>query len=191
MTTPGIELRQEPLTELRKHVAIQSVFESRTAFDAMREGDSVALRERQLAKPFRKNYDALENPLDWPVRFDTSNWVLIAAYDGGTRVGGVIGAIDTAGVDMLEGRDDLVVIWDLRVAGLVRRQGVGASLFRAVEKWGRSRGCRELKVETQNTNVAACKLYARQGCTLAEANFHAYPDLPDEVQLLWRKALVA
>jgi GNAT superfamily N-acetyltransferase len=189
--TARIELRQEPLTELRKHVAIRSVFEARTVFDVVATGDNIQLREKSLQLPSRKDYDALENPMDWPVRFDTSNWVLIAAYDGDTRVGGVIGAFDTAGVDMLEGRDDMVVIWDLRVAEGARRQGIGASLIRAIEDWGRGRGCRELKVETQNTNVAACKLYALQGCTLADANFNAYPGLPDEVQLLWRKALVA
>ncbi|HSH90548.1 MAG TPA: GNAT family N-acetyltransferase [Ramlibacter sp.] len=191
MTSPGIALREEPLTELRRHVAIPNVFESRTVFDVVVTGGNMDLCETSLQLPFRKDYDALENPLAWPVRFDTSNWVLIAAYDGDTRVGGVIGAFDTPGVDMLEGRNDLVVIWDLRVAGRVRRQGIGASLFRAVEDWGRSRGCREMKVETQNANVAACKLYAQQGCMLAEANFHAYPDLPDEVQLLWRKTLPA
>jgi len=191
VTTPGIELREEPLTALRRHVAIPAVFESRTVFEVVVAGRGFDLCETGLQVPIRKDYDALENPLEWPVRFDMSNWALIVAYSGVHRVGGVIGAFGTPGVDMLEGRDDLVVIWDLRVAGPVRRQGVGASLFRAVEEWGRSKGCRELKVETQNTNVAACKLYANQGCSLTEANFHAYPDLPDEVQLFWRKTVPA
>lgn len=51
------------------------------------------------------------------------------------------------------------------------------------------RGCFELKIETQNTNVAACKFYERQGCELRNINRAAYPDLPNEVQMLWYKKL--
>jgi hypothetical protein len=49
------------------------------------------------------------------------------------------------------------------------------------------RGCRRLKVETQNTNVPACRLYASQGCTLGAIHRFAYPELPEEIQLLWYK----
>jgi hypothetical protein len=49
--------------------------------------------------------------------------------------------------------------------------------------------CRELKVETQNTNVAACRFYARQGFRLTQANRNAYPALPGDVQLIWRKKI--
>jgi hypothetical protein len=49
------------------------------------------------------------------------------------------------------------------------------------------RGCRLLKIETQNVNVPACYFYRRMGCTLASIDSLAYPDLPDEVQLMWAK----
>ena len=42
-------------------------------------------------------------------------------------------------------------------------------------------------VETQNVNVRACRFYARQGFALGAVNRDAYPDLPDEVLLLWYK----
>jgi ribosomal protein S18 acetylase RimI-like enzyme len=90
---------------------------------------------------------------------------------------------------MLEGRDDLVVLWDIRVSPKARRLAVGSALFRSIEAWARARNCRELKVETQNTNVAACRFYAHQGCHLKRANYNAYPDLPDEVQLIWSKVV--
>jgi hypothetical protein len=66
---------------------------------------------------------------------------------------------------------------------------VASALFAAVETWARSRGCFQLKVETQNTNVAACRFYAHEGCVLRTVRKGAYPDLPDEVQLLWFKDL--
>ena len=92
---------------------------------------------------------------------------------------------------MLEGRDDLAVLWDLRVSPDARGQGIGHHLFAAAEDWARARGCREIKIETQNNNVAACRFYARQGCVLQTVRENAYPDLPDETQLIWHKPLTA
>lgn len=184
-----IELREERFADMRRHVAIPSVYEFRTVLEVLRQDEGYRLQEHPLAQVRRKDYDQVEDPMEWTARFDVTNWALIGAYQGDTRVGGVIVAVDTPGVDMLEGRRDLAVLWDLRVAPQARRQGIGSALFGAVEAWARRRNCRELKVETQNTNVAACRLYARRGCVLAQANHGAYPDLPDEVQLIWRKAL--
>ena len=90
---------------------------------------------------------------------------------------------------MLEGRRDLAVLWDIRVDPQTRGLGVGSALFRAAERWARTRGCRTLKIETQNTNVPACTFYARQGCILKEIKRSAYPQLPDEIQMLWYKTL--
>jgi GNAT superfamily N-acetyltransferase len=99
-------------------------------------------------------------------------------------------AVDTKGELVLaEGRDDVAVLWDLRVSPAARGHGVGAGLFRAAEAWAAARACREMKVETQNINVPACRFYARQGCVLSEVRPGAYPNLPDETQLLWRKDL--
>ena len=47
------------------------------------------------------------------------------------------------------------------------RQGVGTALVRHAEAWGVARGCTELKIETQDINVPACRLYAARGCRLA------------------------
>lgn len=152
----------------------------------------LVLVERRLGVPYRKDYDAHDGgPAEWPRRFDLTRWGLFAAHDGGTLVGAAAVAFDTPGVDMLEGRRDLAVLWDLRVAPEARGRGVGTALFGfgAAEAWAAARGGRQLKVETQNVNVAACRFYARAGCVLGAIHRFAYPDLPDEVQLLWYKAL--
>ena len=86
---------------------------------------------------------------------------------------------------MLEDRRDLAVLWDIRVTPDARRQGVGSALFERVEAWALRHGCRQLKVETQNTNVRACRFYERQGCQLRWIDRAAYPQRPEEVQLLW------
>ena len=86
---------------------------------------------------------------------------------------------------MLAGRDDLAALWDLRVHPDHRRRGVGRRLFDRAAAWARAKGCRQLRVETQNINVPACKFYAKQGCYLGAVQYGAYPAYPAEVQLFW------
>jgi len=174
---------------LAGYAEVPIAFQVRSEFDVREEGGKVVLEERAV-EPWTKDYDADgERPAEWAEHFDVSGWMLFVAWSGDRRVGGAAVALRTPGLEMLEGRDDLAVLWDLRVDPAARGHGVGAALFRAAEGWAREAGCRELKVETQNVNVPACRFYARQGCTLAGARRGAYPALPREVQLIWRKAL--
>ncbi len=161
----------------------------------IRQDDSTgfALTEQVLDRPYLKDYDAMDNggPEKWPEHFDLSNWVFLAAHSGGQRVGGAALALDTPAVRMLEGRTDLAVLWDIRVSTEIRGKGVGSALFRAAEREAIEKGCTELKVETQNINVPACRFYEAQGCMLRAIDLCAYPELPNEVQMLWYKDLVA
>ena len=150
-----------------------------------------ALRPRPVRAPCAKDYDRVpgNHPTEWPRRFDMSSWTILAAWDGETRVGGAVVAWDTPDLDMLEGRSDLALLWDLRVAPAARGRGIGSALFRAAETWAAGQGAHRLKVETQNVNVGACRFYARHGCTLGAVRRLTYPELPDEVQLIWYKDL--
>ncbi|HEX5869268.1 MAG TPA: GNAT family N-acetyltransferase, partial [Longimicrobium sp.] len=118
-------------------------------------------------------------------------WVLLGARIGGRLVGGAAVAFGTPGLLMLEGRRDLAVLWDIRVAPEARGRGVGSALFQAAGAWAAARECRQMKIETQNINLPACRFYARQGCVLGAIHRFAYPDLPHEVQLLWYRDLMA
>jgi GNAT superfamily N-acetyltransferase len=151
----------------------------------------IQLTEVDAETPWVKDYDALkgEGPTRWLKWFDTSNWGLIAAHHADQRIGGAVIAFDTPGLHLLDGQRDLAVLWDLRVRPDVRSSGVGSALFLVVEDWSKRRGCRTLMVETQNINVPACRFYVRMGCTLGAIHSRAYPDLPNETQLLWFKDL--
>ena len=92
-------------------------------------------------------------------------------------------------IEMLEGREELALLWDIRVAPAERNHGVGTALLDAGESWAGARGARVLKVETQNTNVPACRFYASHGFVLGAVGRGAYPELPNEVQFLWYKDL--
>lgn len=186
-----IRISEEPIDGLGDYASVPIAFEVASAFEGHREGERFVLAEVPVPSPYVKDYDALqgEHPSEWAGRFDVSRWGVLAASAGGRRVGGAVIAFDTPGVDMLEGRRDLAVLWDIRVAPEARGNGVGAALFRAAEAWARARRCRQIKVETQNVNVTACRFYARQGCVLTMVGPSAYPGLPGEVQLLWYKDL--
>ena len=191
-----VEVREESIASLVDYARIPIAFEVRRVFDVIAPGGDPVdsdLEERELDVPYWKDYDALDGggPSRLVGQFDVSNWVVLSARVGPDRVGGAIVAFDTPGVWMLEGRRDLAVVWDIRVLPEARGRGVGTALFRAAEAWAVARGCRQLKVETQNINVPACQFYRRQGCVLRRVNPLAYPELPDEVQLLWYKEVVA
>ena len=189
-----IELAEEPITSLPEYARIPIVFTVDRVLDVTARLDGppgFVFSERCLAVPYEKDYDAFygEGPLQWPRRFDLANWALFTARVATRRVGGAAVAFDTPGLTMLEGRRDLAVLWDIRVSPDARREGVGSALFARVEAWAHLHGCRQLKVETQNTNVRACRFYERQGCQLRAIHRAAYPELPEEIQLLWYKEL--
>lgn len=150
----------------------------------------IRLVEEPVA-PYTKDYDAIpgEGPASWPERFHTENWAVFAAYDGATRVGGAVVAWNAPGVDMLRGRDDLTVLWDIRIHPYWRGRGIGRSLFAEAVRWAVARGCVSLEIETQDINVPACRFYRCQGCTLKSLCIDAYPEAPGEAQLIWQLAL--
>lgn len=179
---------------LGAHAEISIAFRVERVLEvSVRDGGlgGIGFEERGVDEPYVKDYDrgSLNHPTRWPERWDTSRWGLLAAHQGGRHVGGAVIAVGTADLWMLEGRPDLAVLWDLRVAQESRQAGIGAKLFRAAEGWARDRGCRQLKIETQNVNVPANHFYRRMGCELGGVNRFAYPDRPEETQLLWYKDL--
>ena len=189
-----MEIREEPLSYLEEYARVSIAFEVNRILELSVRSSGLGgleLLERPHTPSFVKDYDAIpgNRPTDWAGRFSLSNWGLLSASLGGHCVGGTAIAFGTPGLLMLEDRSDLAVVWDLRVSAHARGQGVGAALFAAAAQWAEARSCRRLKVETQNINVPACRLYASQGCTLGAIHRFAYPELPEEVQLLWYKNL--
>ena len=188
----GIEITAEEQPDWLAYGSVPIRFATHAALEARAlTTGGFALVDNPLPAPMEKDYDAIagEGPERWATRFDVSNWGVLVARADGERVGGAVLVADTAGVNMLEGRSDLAVLWDLRVRPEWRGRGVGTRIFLAAEAWARSRGKAELKVETQNINPGACRFYARMGCELRSVNADAYPMVPGEVQFLWYKRL--
>lgn len=189
-----IAVEEEPVGDLHDYAEVSIAFEVDRVLDVSVAGpelEGIALSERRVTPSYTKDYDALpgNHPTTWSSRLDLSSWARFAARSEGNLVGSALVAFDTPGLFLLEGRADLAVLWDLRVAPERRGQGVGGRLLSAACEWAAERNCRQLKIETQNNNVSACRFYAGQGCTLGGIHRFAYPDLPDETQLLFYKDL--
>lgn len=163
------------------------------AFSGHSRLDSTALRAgelREMPEPeFFKDYDLLESPRAWSSQFDTSNWLAFLAIQSHT-VGGAILAFGSKDFDMLLGRKDLAVLTDLRVHPAKRGKGVGTCLFRAAAARARKLRCSELHVETQDTNVAACRFYKQLGCTIQRIEEGAYGPSCQELKVVWSLKLM-
>ncbi len=185
-----LQIREEGPTNFADHGQIPISFEakSRLDLDALRRHGRL---EEMPMPPRLKDYDANEEdrPAALPERFDCTNWVLLAAFAGATRVGGAILVRDCLEFELLEGRPDLAHVVDIRVKPSFRGKGVGKALVKAAMKWASAKGCTELRVETQDINVDACRFYAACGFHLLSINENAYGPSLDEVQLIWQLQL--
>ena len=186
-----VDICEEPLAELGGYATITIAFEVTRVLDVSGEPGRWTLTEREVEQPYIKDYDAVEaeRPTSWTRRFDISRWVMLVARHEDQPIGVAVVAMQTPGLDMLEGRADVAVLWDIRVAPAHRGRHVGSALFDAAEQSAISRGIRLLRVETQNNNVAACRLYQQCGCALEKVEPRAYSEFPDEVRLVWSKRL--
>lgn len=187
-----IEVTEERAYSLAEYATIPIAYEIREIIEVDGGSNGRSLKARQLASTVVKDYDAEpgNDPLSWPRRFDVSRSGFLVARVDSEIVGGAVIIVDAPGVDLLEGRADLALLWDIRVSPAMRRHGVGSALLAAAETWARARHATVLKVETQNVNVAACRFYSNHGFELRAVNPSAYPELPHETQLLWYKDLI-
>jgi len=141
----------------------------------------LVLHEVDLQQPLVMDYDTYEErnaPAHWPEDYDVSNWAFFIAVDDGRDVGSAVVATDTPGLPFLGDRRDWALLWDIRVRPEVRRQGIGTKLLRRAADWARQRGCTQLKIDTQNINVRACRFYAKQGCKLGGIDLHTLAHVP-------------
>lgn len=115
----------------------------------------------------------------WDKKFDISNWVFFMAFDGERPVGAATIVSRTKGINMLDDRSDLAVLWDIRVDDAYKRQGVGQMLFDLSKSWSREHHHKQMKIECQNNNVQAVKFYHKQGAILSKVDEYAYYNDPE------------
>lgn len=192
-----ISLESVTAERLAEYAAIPMVCDVRSVIDIekLRPGEiGTALVELPIERPYVKNYDAIadNSPLRWAARFDLKNWSIRIAYEDGEAVGATAMLWNSPEISLLELHSDIALLWDIRVRPGLKRRGIGKALFRFAADWAKEKGCKSLRIETQNVNVAACRFYARMGCVIERIVRGAYrgqPAIAEEVMILWRLEL--
>ena len=169
--------------EVRSVLRIEPVHEGLGGFSIV---------EQELPEPFIRDYDSHreDNPTHWAGQFDISSWgIFLATDEGGIPIGGAAVAVDAwvYPMDRFQ-RPDLAVLWDIRVDPDHRRLGIGGRLLSRAATWARERGYGQLGIETDSSNVGACRFYAKQGCELGAIHRFGYSGIPavaDYAMLLW------
>ena len=154
-------------------------------------GGDLRLVEERVKRPFKRDYDkeGEDNPSAWAKQHDIKRWGIFVAMDKGLPVGGATVALESPIFPAFSlQREDLAILWDIRVHPDHQFQGVGRSLFHFSTAWAKAQGYGQLGLETDGSNIPACKFYAKMGCNLGGILKYGYSGIPEIAEypmLLW------
>lgn len=142
-------------------------------------------------EPYFKDYDAdpAETPAALAKRASRGTWTLLAGYSREVRIGGAILAFGSDDFPFLGPPGQVAAIVDIRVLPEHREKGIGRKLIQASLEWAARHGLDSVRVETQDANVGACRLYRNCGFHIHAIDAHAYVLEPTEIQLIWERKL--
>ena len=134
-----------------------------------------------------KDYDTFDDqkPTSLATRYDMSNWGIFTCTVDGQLLGGTLLAPSKSEYSIPGATDRSAILIDLRVNPTARRNGIGTALLISAISWASTLECDEILVETQDTNVAACKFYEQMGFQLKSFELNAYKPTSDEARLIW------
>ncbi len=122
-------------------------------------------------------FDVLdEHPASWNAFISFRNFNMVGIYEGEQAVAAMSLVHDNPSVRMLDGRKDVLLLWDLRVLPDHQGKGYGKALVSYARKKAGTLGMKHLRIETQNTNPDAVDFYKAMGFELAHIREHAYSD---------------
>jgi len=147
--------------------------------------DLESFETERLDEPYRKNYgdDADAEGLRDYLHRARGNTAPDAAAFVARLDGRVIGRMM-----MSRTWNGYACLDDIAIDRNARRRGAGAALMRAALDWARGHGYPGIMLETQDTNVLACRMYLRHGFVLGGCDRFHYanePDLAQETALFW------
>lgn len=129
------------------------------------------------SSPREKRYPS--EPQEYRDYLNNPNKVVFFAYADGELAGQI---------RVLKYWNAYAYIDDIAVNPKCREQGVGRALIQQAIAWAKAKGFPGLMLETQNINVAACRLYESCGFELGGFDRFLYKGLhpaTDEIALYW------
>ncbi len=182
-----ITLRPLELNDIPTLPQIRPTYQSKTILAVERSGSGLEvgwqLVERELPEPFNKgtlydfNEDEQETIRNRLLRPDDT-YQRVAEFNGR-----LVGLVDAE----IQYWNHTVVLWNLMIDLDYRRNGLGRRLWHRVLEFARQADIRAIQIETQNTNVPACRFYERMGCQLVGVHetYYTNDGLATEVALFW------
>lgn len=156
---------------------LDASFTTERIYRPLSEGLSFQLREERIAPPLSKRY-----PLDAASPEERALWdcAIIAEAEG--EVVGFAAAQYAAW-------NRRAVLHHLYVSPQRRRQGIGAQLLAAIEKYARSTQARLLWFETQNVNYPAIQFYQSAGFAFCgyDSSLYDPAETPQEIALFFAR----
>lgn len=186
-SVPAIPLRPLTLQDIPQLPQIRPTYRSSTILSVERIGDGIEigwnLVERPLADPFDKgtlyDFDAdAQDKIRERLSRPDDTYQRVAEYEGR-----LLGLLDAE----IQHWNNTLLIWNLMIDLDYRRSGLGRRLWHRARDFAKQVGARAIMIETQNTNVGACRFYARMGCQLIGLNelYYANHSPEAEVALFW------
>lgn len=102
-----------------------------------------------------------------------STRLLLAANDGGQLAGYLLATLGWNGCANIE---------DIAISRPYRRAGVGRQLMDQAVAWAAGMNFHAIRLETQSSNVSACRFYAKYGFVLGGGDRYLYSQLGEEVR---------
>ena len=186
-----ITLRALTADDIPNLVQIRTTFTASTVLSIERSGEGIEmgwrLVEQPLPLPFTRGagYDfdaALQDEIRerLAVAEQGEAYQRVADFEGR-----LIGLVE---VEIQEWNNS-AQLSNLMIDADYRGQGLGRRLWHRAVDFARQSDVRAILIETQNTNVAACRFYARMGCQLSGLHEAYYAGAPgqvsDEIALFW------
>ena len=137
-----------------------------TGYAQVRVGESVASWPVEPVEPYRKNY-GIDSQEFCDYRDAADSTVLVAWLDD-RPVGHVVLSTHWNGFAHVD---------ELAVDESARRNGVARALLEVALFWGRKHDLPGVMLETQNNNLAACRLYERCGFVVGGVDHLRYRGL--------------
>jgi len=179
-------LREEDIPNLPQ---IRPTYVTNTILAVEKSGEGLEvgwrLVERSLPKPFDKGtlYDFDEAAqAEIRDRLARPHQTYQRVADN-TSTGQLVGLLEV----QIRDWNNMAWLENLMIDLDYRGQGLGRRLWHRALEFARRSEVRAILIETQNTNIAACRFYARMGCHLVGINEAQYTNdgLTSEVALFW------
>lgn len=132
--------------------------------------------EELFPHPYLKKYENDSEDF-FAGHLDRPDKAVYLAYAGEECAGQLVLREDWNGYAFIE---------DICVAQSRRGQGIGTALIRKAREWAQSRKLSGLALETQDTNLLACRFYQRQGFQIGGVNTLFYRNFHNpETAIFW------